>query len=25
MDIPGQPYNIVGFDKAGQLTVYERR
>src|SRR6185436_37899 len=25
MDIPGQPYTIVAFDRAGQLTVYERR
>ena len=25
MDIPGQAYTIVGFDRAGQLTVYERR
>jgi hypothetical protein len=25
MDIPGQPYTIVGFDRAGTLTVYERR
>ena len=25
MDIPGQPYTIVGFDRTGTLTVYERR
>ena len=25
MDIPGHPYTIVAFDRAGKLTVYERR
>ena len=27
MDVPGRndPYTVVGFDRAGQLTVYERR